>query len=289
MVQTNLALIESENDISSLGVFYMNTESFSAVSWQSIIVAMANFALENGGCKIFEKLLIPEIGTEVKIDYSPVIVELLKVMALTLKENISEEQIRTIGSDAAAIQEKILLYIQNPQLTEHLDTATGIIEALHLKVQSLQKLGFQSYALITNMYISILQERIKKYGNGEKIKLMEIISTSSDHIKSTHALFFSWYHARYSNPRRVGAPINGTYYYEFDGRTQSINVPQLKRWFIDAGIPLRSDLTSYDDAFSLYYSTIKGQGWDAFKVPALNVIYNSILSIWKQIRKRIKS
>jgi hypothetical protein len=286
MIVTNLFLTDTEIDSHSLNVFYSHAESFTAVSWQSIGLEMAKAALANEGGKIFDGLFIPEIGTVVKIDYASVLVELLKVMVLTLKENISEDQIRTIGSEVTAIQEKMILYNQSQNTTVHLDHATITVVALYAKLQNMNKLGFQSYSLVTNMYISILQERIKKYGVGEKIKLRELIDISSDHIKNTQSLFFSWYHARYTNPRRVGAPINGTYYYEFDGRAQSINVPQLKNWFINAGMPLRSDLTSYDDAFSLYYSTIKGQGWGAFKTAALDVIYDSIRNIWKQIRKK---
>jgi hypothetical protein len=278
----------SEENEKTFDVYFIDEEKFLAIPWAVIGIEMGKGALAYLGGKIFQSIFFPDSGQNVKIDFSTLITELVQKFEKLLKESLSQNELRKLNAELESIQQNMIHYMNNPQQEDRLSDSTNRITNTLAQLKSLNKLGFQSYSIAANMQFLIIQERIKKYGNNEKANLREAILRAIDHVDNTRSLFFDWHHARYTNPRRVGSPSNGTYYYEYDGRTNSINVPQLKQWYIDSGTPLRPDITNFDDAFSLHYTTIKAKSWREFSAENINPISTDLRKIWNQLRKSIR-
>jgi len=269
-------------------VYFIDEEKFLAIPWAVIGIEMGKGALAYAGGKIFQSIYFPDSGQNVKIDFSVLVAELVQKFGRLLKESVNENELRRLSAEIESIQQNMIHYMNNPQQEDRLsDSTIGITNTLS-KLKRFNKLGYQSYSIAANMQFLILQERIKKYGNSEKANLRESIIRAIEHIDNTRSSLFDWHHDRYTNPRRRGSPRSGTYYYDFDGKTYSINIPQLKQWFIDSGIPLKPDLTNFDGAFSLYYSAIKNKSWSQFSVVNINPVSKDLRKLWKQLRQSIK-
>ena len=284
----NIFKIDNEETTHLEEVYFKQEEHFLAIPWAVIGIEMDKGALAYLGGKIFQSIFFPYSGQNVKIDFSELITELVQKFETVLNEGLNANELRKLNAELESIQQNMIHYMNNQNQEDRLSDSTNRITNIAAQLKSLNKLGFQSYSIAINMQILIIQERIKKYGNAEKPNLKEAIIRATEHIEDVRDQFFKWYYARYTNPRRVGSPSNGIYKYDFEGRTISFTVPQLKQWFINRGTPLRDGITNYDGAFSLCFGAIKRDGWNQLANKEINPIYKDLKKIWRDIRRKIK-
>ena len=249
---------------------------------------MGNGALIKLGGELFKSIFIPSSGQQVKIEFSIVITDLIQKIEKIIKKKMNPNELRLLKTEVEAIQQNMIHYMNNPAQEDRLFDATTSITSVVAQLKGLNKLGFQAYAIAVNMQILILQERIKKYGSAERINLKEAIVRATEHVEDVRKLFFKWHHARYTNLRRQGSPRSGTYYYDFEGRTNSISVAQLIQWFINRGAPLKDGITNYDGAFSLHLTMVKRDKFNVLAHNEISPIENDLKRIWRNIRKKTK-
>jgi hypothetical protein len=252
-------------------------------TWAIVGQALATGALSWLGGKVFQSVFFPEENAEIKIDFTELINGIVTKIEEIIKENISQNELRKLNAEIDAIQQDMIHYMNNPTAEDRLSSSTEKISSVISQLKSFDMLGYQSYSIGINLQISITQERYNKYGKAELPNIIEIIDRAEDHLDKMYAKWKDWSYSRFTNYRSRG----NIFYYDFNGKTYSITVNEMKVWFESGGLVLNTPIDK-DWLFDMYMLSKTNGEWNILYENNVEPINEGMWRMWKNLRREAK-
>ena len=129
---------------------------------------------------------------------SELINEAVIKIAQIVRQAIQEEALRRAYASTEALKETLAEYTRAGG-DDRLSHATQHSTLLVADLASMRLLGHHGYLVAAGLKISVLQERVRRFGNQERENLREFIQTASRHAESMIDAWNEWFdHHRFS-------------------------------------------------------------------------------------------
>jgi hypothetical protein len=185
------------------------------LTWSFIALAILQGILSGLGAKIFDSLF-QEQGINIEKLISDALISISQIVS----QAIAEDALRRSQASLSGLQETLLDYNNAPDSSiARLDSASVKVNDLIAEFESLGLAGFASYSLATTIRLSILQERMIRFGaTGEQANINRTVDNYNKHLEEMKISYNNWIASRFP-PKAVFQRDITTYWcYVGDGR-----------------------------------------------------------------------
>ncbi len=166
---------------------------FKAFTWAWVGAAIAQGIIAWQAGKIFSDL------TDQGVHIDKLVEKTLKGVSEIIHEALQEQAMREIRASLKALQRTISHYMNSPETSEdRLHHATFLGSQVVAQIESMGLVGHHSYIVAIGLFIAILEERVKRYGETEKKNIIEVLDNSCQHANSLHNAWWNWTKGRFS-------------------------------------------------------------------------------------------
>lgn len=186
-----------------------------AFTWGFVALAIAQGILSALGAKIFSSLFQDQ-----GIDIEKLISEALISISKIVSQAIAEDALRRAQASLSGLQETLLDYNNAPDSSiARLDAASVKVNDLIAEFESFGLAGFASYSLTTTIRLTILQERMIRFGAaGEQTNINRTVDNYNKHLQNMKNAYNNWIAGRFP-PKAVFQRAITTYWcYVGDGK-----------------------------------------------------------------------
>ena len=140
------------------------------------------------GAELFSKLFT----NGQQVDWSELIEKLVREMDVLIKRNIKANELRKLSADLDHVQRMMRMYNNNRQDLHLLVDSTRDISRSFSHLKTFDLVGHQGFLMASIEYVSVLQERISRYGNAERKNLKNALTEIETHLTKIHGKYPKW-------------------------------------------------------------------------------------------------
>ena len=197
------------------------------MTWENLALKAAGLILGIPGAGITDSISLADLQAALN--------DAVEKIETNTKQAILEDNIRAIRADTESLSRMLTEYRRAPQGTDRLEHATASATSLVSNCKNLSIVapsgpglaGHPYFLVAVNLNIAVLQERVKVFGEGERLNIIDLLVDSIAHASRMETGWQDWNEARFGNLywEFTMATSKGwmlTFKYTFDGKVQTI-------------------------------------------------------------------
>lgn len=132
-----------------------------------------------------------------QINLQSLVTQLVDGVGAIVRRSIHENEMRILSANLSALEFSLVHYRNAPEQIDRLQNATNDATKLVAQLESMKLLGHRGYMIAASLWITILQEREKRFG-GERANIKYTTDKIIEQVELRHLEWREWHLGRYS-------------------------------------------------------------------------------------------
>lgn len=163
-------------------------------TWSWVAGKIAESLIGKVAAKIF-----PEILGEDNINLNNLTDGILRGVAAIVHQAIQEDSLRQVCATMDSLQTEMRHYTNSPDTSlDRLEVATDKASEIVAQLSSFGLMGHHAYMVANGLFMAVLQERVKRFGDRENKNVIDVALKGSEHARRMHEAWFQWNNSRFS-------------------------------------------------------------------------------------------